>query len=129
MSSVYRVLCLSHDPAIVAADCDWNDREDAEAAIRVGIPGHETCDLLIGRYSYPLIAVGCPPQRDGLACGGHSGTLWIDRGWLQLLYQAQHEPTGKLLAAVSDQNAFRCWTPQRLARIAAELDIRPPAHH
>lgn len=122
MSSTYRVLCLSHDPAIVAADGDWNRPEFAEAAVRDGVEGHETCDLLIGRYSYPLVEVGCPPQREGgLACGWHSRTQWTDRGWLQLLYQAQQEPTGKLLAAVTDQNQFRCWTPQRLARIAIEL--------
>lgn len=126
MSSTYRVLCLSHDPAIVAADGDWNRPEFAEAAIREGIEGHETCDLLLGRYSYPLVEVGCPanPKRDdGLACGWHSRTQWVDRGWLQLLYLAQHEPSGKLLAGVKDQTRFRCWTPQRLHRIADDLDV------
>ena len=54
MSSTYRVLCLSHDPAIVAAD-DYQRPETAEAAITEGIAEHAGCDLVIGRYSYPLV--------------------------------------------------------------------------
>ena len=52
MSSSYAVLCLSHDPAVIAADSEWNRPEQAEQAIRDGIASHEHCDLLIGRYSY-----------------------------------------------------------------------------
>lgn len=126
MSSTYRVLCLNHDPAIIAADRDWNRREMAEAAIQAGIEGHEKCDLLIGRYSYPLVEVGCPPnpRRDGgLACGWHSSTNWIDRDWLKLLWHAQHQEGQPLIAAVGHQHEFRCWSPQRLDRIAYELGI------
>lgn len=56
MSSTYRILCVSHDPALTTGS-DYNSPEAAEAAIRLGVNGHPTCDLLIGRYSYPLRAV------------------------------------------------------------------------
>jgi hypothetical protein len=67
VSSTYRVLCLSHDPAIVAAD-DFQRPEQAEEAIRDGMTnGHEHCDLMIGRYSYPLV--------DGDGAGENLGFL------------------------------------------------------
>jgi hypothetical protein len=129
VSSTYRVLCLNHHPALIAADGDWNRREFAETAIREGITDHATCDLLIGRYSYPLVEVGCPgtsirPEHTP-GCTWHGATNWIDRDWLKLLWHAQQQEGQPLLAAVGHQHEFRCWTPQRLDRIAAELGITP----
>ena len=127
MSSIYRVLCLNHDPALTAADGDWNRAETAEEAIRKGIPDHQKCELLIGRYSYPLIEVGCPGSRilpDGHpGCRWHGGTLWVDRDWLQLLYIAQHAPEGSELLAATKQSRMECWSVRRLGRLAAELGI------
>lgn len=127
MSSTYRVLCLSHDPAIIAADGDWNRPEFAETAVREGVEGHETCDLLIGRYSYPLVEVGCPGSTirpDGTpGCTWHGSTNWIDKDWLRLLWYAQQQDGQPILAKVGHQHEFRCWTPQRLARIADELGV------
>lgn len=127
MSSTYSVLCLSHDPALIAAEGNWYSPEEAEAAIRErthGLSDHAACDLLIGRYSYPLIEVGCPGSRvhEGRRCKSlHGPTKWTERSWLQLLYHAQQEPN--VLGAVTDRHELVCWTPGRLRRIAADLGI------
>lgn len=127
MSSTYRVLCLSHDPAVIAADGDWNRREMAEAAIAEGIEDHGNCDLMIGRYSYPLVSLGCPssaPKRDGHAgrcC--HRDTLWIDSAWLRLLLVAQREAMQGVIRVAADAAGSRCWTPARLERLRNELNL------
>lgn len=118
MSSAYRVLCLSHDPAIVASDPGYHRREQAEEAIRVGVEEHRDCDLLIGRFSYPLVEVGCPPRP---SCH-HGGTEWVDSDWLRLLaaaYQSQDEA----VRAATRQSEFRCWSWERLRRLRDELGI------
>lgn len=128
MSSTYRVLCLSHDPSVVAADGDWSRPEHAEAAIRDGIEGHEDCDLLIGRYSYPLVEVGCPatppaPRVSQHRCGYHPHhTAWVDVTWLWLLALAQQQPDGTPLARAAAR-ARACWAPERLYRLRNELDF------
>ncbi|MFJ4682023.1 hypothetical protein [Streptomyces sp. NPDC088789] len=92
MSSNYSVLCLSHDPAIIVHDPGFNRPQQAEAAIRDGIAGHEHCNLVIGRYSYPLIELGCPRSADlprdlrpAVVRCYHGSTEWIDKDWLLLL--------------------------------------------
>jgi hypothetical protein len=123
VSSTYRVLCLSHDPAIIAADGDWRRPDAAEQAIANGIDGHDGCDLMIGRYSYPLVAVGCPPsapnRHPGSSCC-HSGTMWIDSDWVRLLAAVQQGPDGHA-SRIAGSGHFQCWTSSRLRRLRLEL--------
>lgn len=122
MSSIYRPICLNHDPAIVI-DHDLNLEGANGFASRDRIEGHEHCDIVMGRYSYPLIEVGClGMQLPGPAgCqAAHRGIQWIDRDWLRLLTAATTPPN------VIDPAVLRplhggCWTPQRLQRLSAEL--------
>lgn len=129
MSSTYRVLCLSHDPALVVDDMGvgFSRPEAAEEAIRDGIDGHADCDLLIGRYSYPLIEVGCPPtngsERPGRhRCTIHGITEWVDVAWLRLaaaVYQSGNEQ----MRALADDRSLCCWSWERLRRLRDELGI------
>jgi hypothetical protein len=138
MSSSYRILCLSHDPAIVIEGLEWSNCQDMEAAIaRVGsdeLEHHRGCDLVGGRYSAPLIEVYCPPARGpdtvyyehALATGihhpRHNDGRWIDVSWLRLLasvYIANSPPLVTQAAAKVD----RCWSKPRVVRLRWELGI------
>lgn len=123
MSSVYSVLCLSHDPAITAA-YDCGSPENAAQAITEGIDGHEHCDLLIGRFSYPLVEAGCPCSKDqpvNFRCH-HGGTVWADADWLRLL-SAAYESDDEVVRAATKRFESRCWSPERLRRLRGELGI------
>lgn len=65
MSSVYRILCLNHDPALEVGDDGWRSAQEALAAVadREAAPGYPRCDLMVGRYSYPLVEVCWPAAR------------------------------------------------------------------
>lgn len=124
MSSTYRILCLSHDPAIVVDTPDWNRPEQAEEAIHAVIAGHEGCDLMIGRYSYPLVELGCPPTRDQpvkLHCC-HGSTLWTDKDWLLLLAAAYQSSDPGVLKAVGELRRS-CLPWERLRRLRVELGV------
>lgn len=127
MSSTYRILCLSHDPAVEAGE--YTSPEAAEAAIRDGLGQHQGCDLLIGRYSYPLVEVGCP-GRQGAAtrergCGSyHVHTEWIDSGWLLVLAHARH--AAALPKEIVRHTDLSCWTEQRIRRLREELGLELP---
>lgn len=120
MSSTYRILCLSHDPATTHGE--YRSPNDAQTAIAVGVDGHPNCDLLIGRFSYPLVEAGCPASRHQpakLRCC-HGGTVWADADVLRLLaagYQSQDEA----VRAAMKQFEFRCWSWERLRRLRDEL--------
>lgn len=67
MSSTYRVICLSHDPGLTVPDPETQDHALIEMWLRRGsavrdqrLPGHGRCDLVAGRFSYPMIEVFCP---------------------------------------------------------------------
>lgn len=129
MSSIYRILCLSHDPAIPIPTADFNWPEQAEERVRSSIEGHETCDLMIGRYSYPLIEVGCPnlTTRNGRRTSEtpcfHGGTQWIGVEWLRLLAAALGESIDSPVGRAAAASEFRCWTPRRVVRLRQELGI------
>lgn len=128
MSSTYKVLCLSHDPAITADD-GYHSAAEAERAIQNGVEGHETCDLMIGAYSYPLVNLGCPGLRpDGrrlpAGCTGyHKAAKWVDVAWIRILAHAQQQPAGSELRTLSGANEVRCFSPERLRRLYGELNI------
>lgn len=117
MSSTYPILCLSHDPAIIAHDPGWNRPEQAEEAIRAGVQGHEDCDLMIGRYSYPLVELGCPAT-----CKYHGHTEWTDREWLILLAAAYQSDDPAVRQAAKDGH-HHCLSWDRLRRLRVELGI------
>lgn len=130
MSSIYRVLCLSHDPAITT-EAEYGRPEQAAAAIAEGIVGHADCDLLIGRYSYPLVEVGCPPttgpeRADRHRCSLHSVTEWVDVAWLRILaavYQSGDETDRGPARRLADETRLAHWSRERLRRLRNELGI------
>jgi hypothetical protein len=125
VSSAYRVLCLSHDPAVEVGE--YTSPEAAEAAIRTDLSQHQGCDLLIGRYSYPLVEVGCP-GRLGISVSGqrrcngyHVHTKWIDSGWLRVLAHARH--AASLPQGIDRHPDVSCWSEQRIWRLREELGL------
>lgn len=125
MSSTYRILCLSHDPALTFGEYD--SPAEAEQAIRDGLDEHPRCDLLIGRFSYPLIEVGCPSSvgRDSAARDRHhihGGTQWVDVAWLRVL-AAVHESGTEQMKALTGDSHLRCWQQDRLSRLRDELNL------
>jgi hypothetical protein len=124
MSSTYRILCLSHDPALIIETPDWNRPHQAEEAIHTGIEGHTTCDLAIGRYSYPHVTLGCPATRNqpaNLRCC-HNATDWTDSDWARLL-AAGYQTTDPLVQTAVTQIRGLCWPWERLKRLRLELDL------
>ncbi len=124
MSSTYYVLCLSHDPAITVNDPGYNSAAEAEAAIRDRPSGHEHCDLMIGRYSYPLVELGCPASRDQtvkLGCT-HGGIVWTDSKWLRLLAAAYQSGDPGVRKAMEEGRHW-CLPWERLRRLRVELGI------
>lgn len=126
MSSDFDILCLSHDPAIVIGS-DWPyTRSPNDALYAAANPGeyehlreHTNCDLLVGRYSAPLIEVACPGTRPH--CPGHHRYdygNWTDRSWLKLLHAAYTR--GDDLTRIDIRP---CWTKQRVLRLGRELGI------
>jgi hypothetical protein len=125
VSSTYRILCLSHDPALTVGE--YSAREEAEGAIRDGVEDHPRCDLLIGRYSYPLVEVGCPrsigrnregPNRHTV----HGATQWVDVVWLRLLAAVQQSGIEPMQALTREAH-LSCWSPERLRRLRDELGV------
>jgi hypothetical protein len=130
MSSVYRLLCMNHDPAL-ALDHTWTSAEEAIAAALEPaiydwlVEDHGKCDLLVGRYSASLVEVCCPASREHGGHGRHSDSKWIDRDWLVLLHAARTAPADPALREAIDDLArgHSCWTWERVDRLAAELGI------
>ena len=121
MSSAYRALCLSHDPALTIPDAEWRDAVSLQGALAdpaacEALAGHTACDLLGGRYSYPLIEVYCPPTRD-TSHHPHAG-VWIDVEWLRLLLAA-YDRTADV--EVLSRPLSICWSRQRITRLRREL--------
>jgi hypothetical protein len=133
VSSLYRILCLSHDPAIVIPDLEWANSTGMECALAHvesrdfddTLYLHRTCDLMGGRYSYPLIEVYCPPFRESKPspCNRHSDGQWIDAHWLRLL-SAVHTSfdVGSLSPITTAVGRIdKCWSKDRLRRLRVEL--------
>lgn len=124
MSSNYRAICLSHDPGLVI-DHDYTHGEAKSLTIRDRLEGHEHCDIVLGRYSYPLIEVACLGRQlpEPTGCKSyHSSPEWIDRDWLRLLAAATAPPNAV------DPEVLRplirgCWPLERLRRLRGELGM------
>jgi hypothetical protein len=123
VSSTYRILCLSHDPATTTGD-EYRTPDAAERDIAKGLDDHPNCVLMIGRYSYPLVELGCPPSRDQrtkLGCT-HGGTQWTDKGWLLLLAAAYQSDDPAVKQAVTNGRHW-CLPQERLNRLRFELGL------
>lgn len=116
MSSNYRILCLSHDPAIIL-DAEFHSgaggRVRAKDALLAGVTDHPGCDLVIGRFSYPLVEVGTPFRGE---------IEWLDSAWLRLLALAQLTQDGSVMRDAARRAEHR-WPQARLRRLRFELGI------
>lgn len=124
MSSNYHPICLSHDRALVI-DKNLSYDEAKAFADRDSLDGHQRCDIVVGRFSYPLIEVACLGRQlpGPTGCKSRHGSIeWIDSDWLRLLYAA----TPHVDTDVLRRHAFGCWTPERLHRLRDELGLPEP---
>lgn len=122
MSSSYRILCLSHDPALVIDGLAWDRRDGVLGVLRqeslsVFLPDHFRCDLLITRSSGGLVEIGCPPHdrhpRDA---------QWLDAWAARLVLAAFDAPQDPALRAALDRLP-PCWSYRRLDRLRDELGV------
>lgn len=118
MSSVYRVICASHFPALVSE----GELSRPEAVARVADrEGHPDCDLLIGRWSGALIEIACPG--DLSTC--HHSIEWVDDGWVRVAAEAVDAAVpgdsayARLFVALGTLPA--CWSVRRLESVRGFL--------
>lgn len=129
VSSDYRPICLSNNPALELEDVGNQDRGLAEVhARRV----HDRCDIVLGRYSYPLIALGClgdESWRTARRPCAHRDPEWIDIGWLRVLLIAYdaHAEDPELVTRVV-RSAARCWPAARLEQLRPLVEEQPREH-
>lgn len=129
MSSTYRILCLSHDPAIIL-EPEWTTVIGAlDAVLRpadhVEIANHASCDLVIGAFSPALAAVCCPPRLHPGDDGLHKAENWITADWLHVLAAAHELPHARLNTALKRMPV--CWSPTRIHRLRNLLEPAPVA--
>jgi hypothetical protein len=124
VSSEFRILCLSHDPAI-PIDHDWHRFDEANAAAcdpasHELVAPHKNCDLLTGRWSGALVEVCCPAAGEW-AHGRHTAPQWIATDWLRLLHKAIELNEPDMHDAVMPLVRTGCWSAQRLRRLRREF--------
>jgi hypothetical protein len=131
VSSDYRLLCLTHDPALEIGDDRWPHLDQALAAVADPaadplLVTHPGCDLLIGRYSYPLVEVICPPKTSPSRQRGHlhRDPHRIDAAWLRLLWHATASTgDGESEWEKAARNVPDCWRWERVHRLRYALGI------
>ena len=112
MSTIWRGLCLSHNPVIEFDLFDGQyECKSAEAAFAslMGNNSHSMCEVMLGGFSYPLVRVGCPGIHHGLL---HRGVPQWDVMDLRLVLAAQGTD-----AAAEWLRRNNCWTIERLNRV------------
>lgn len=132
MSSTYRAMCLSHDPALEVAGIETQRREALESHL-AGDPlrGHEHCDLIGTRTSGALIEIYCPPgpKTDQRQCWHPHVGSWLDVVWVRLLLVADRgTPLNPEVAAALAEAHRRhsCWPHERVNRLRVELGVDQP---
>lgn len=117
MSSIYRVICLSHDPAIVLHDREPSSHVEAADFREEMLAGdHASCDLVVGRYSYPMIEVTCFETSRHV----HREPKVWDSSVLALASAAR--TAGGLLMLLGQKVCAPCWSsPTRLVTLRNEL--------
>lgn len=97
------------------SDGSGYDIKHSSAAVelfRAGGSGHDTCDVVIGGYSYPLVAVVCP-------CG-HREPRRYDITELRLVHAAAR--AGVTVEVFNWLRHNSCWTLERLAKVLDNED-------
>lgn len=128
MSSNYRAICTSHTPALVI-DHDYTYDEANNLTTRDSLGDHTDCDVVIGRYSYPLVEAACLGRQlpGPSGCKGyHAGPHWVDVAWLRLLTAATTAPNTVDPALLRTISTHGCWTPERMTSLRAELGMPEP---
>jgi hypothetical protein len=128
VSSTYSILCLSHDPAVEAAESQGVDQASDMAA--VGFDGHPGCDLLIARYSGGLVELGCPgmPNPPGgrrMHPGWHRDVVWAEVGLLRVaaaVIETEADGHAEVLTRTIKRMPT-CWTVERLHRLRDVLEV------
>ena len=113
---------MSHDPALASDDeahsGSWSDAAGMEATLAALVDrvreAHPRCRLLLGRYSAPLVEIGCPAQ-DPCCTNYHRTIEWLDRDWARILIDAGDQVGGWT------QPMIRCWSRELLLPLAGEL--------
>lgn len=122
MSSTYYAYCLSHDPALTIGP-ELTLAEAKALDDRDGLPGHEQCDIAIGRWSGALVEVACLGRQlpGPTGCKGHHARIdWADRDWLRLLAAGAPHIDADLIAPLTTRG---CWPLDRLTRLRDELGL------
>jgi hypothetical protein len=114
MSSVYRYICLSHDPSIIIENIEYSDFDTTTGAIlnKTKIHNHATCDLIVGRWSGGLVELVCP------SCNYHGSSYqkWVSKDWVLLLKRSIDKQVEV------PRGLYRCWTAERVERMATLLE-------
>lgn len=121
MSSVYRLMCLSHIPVIGVVDREWESGNNGFAASEQALLKKDygdfhtdKCDIVIGRFSYPLIEVGYIQKYNP------NKVEWIDHDYIVAIFHAALSTQQPVLAKL---NKLEFWTADRLASISTELRL------
>lgn len=124
MSSLYRAICLNHQPALELDEPTWQDPAAALHAIGrredEHLAPHHSCQLLIARYSGGLTELGCPASS---RCGHPHDAEWVDTTWLRLAATTLNASDPATQTAL--RRLPRCWNTDRLNRLQHILDITP----
>lgn len=131
MNTSYRILCLSHDPAIIL-EPEWGDAYEALSAVaspdeHVKLAHHAGCDLLVGAWSPRLEALACPPR----AYSGHPPTHafpeWLPVDLARVLGAAHQIPLPDAGLSAALKHLPACWSPTRIHRLRELLLPAPVA--
>lgn len=118
MSSNWKVLCMSHDPATIISEHSF--AAGAEESIKEGYESHPHCDFLVMRVSGGPVEVGCT----GLThpCVGHNETVWVEADWIRILqYLDKEDGTPTEITRLRNKHTLKCWTAERLHRLRYSL--------
>jgi hypothetical protein len=132
VSTIWRALCLDHNP-LIAVDLftdgyEARSWEHAVAALPTARESHPHCDLVLGGFSYPLVTVACV---GGPAHCVHRDPRVFDVDDLRLPLAAWlisypiDDPMHQQLSKAHDRwmSANRCWPRERLGKLAGEMGL------
>ena len=131
MSSIYRGICLNHAPALeFPEDSTFQSLGDLIEIWQIGavdkrgytgqydIHSHARCDVMFGRYSYPLIEVICPPN----LAHQHEKPEGMEADDLRKVLDDLNGPKGPIRrATLKWAAASPCWSLKRLRALEPVL--------
>ena len=141
MSSVYKIFCVSHNPAIMVAQTgpdrfDWSRPEGPLAAIADHwgpLANHPHCDFLIGRCQGAYTEYICPGKRESdprpNPCT-HTEPATIAAEWIDLMAADLNDPGHSAATARALDHIHRsgCWTFERVHSIRAYFEPTEPGY-